>query len=70
MLNKMQGFADSEELLSFYRDLSLDKSRRSKENKFCLFVKGIGFLDGEKAYIYLNEKFGDWLWTTDKWITY
>ena len=58
MLNKMQGFADSEELIALYKDLSLDKSKRSKENKFCLFVKGIGFLDGEQAYIYLNEKFG------------
>ena len=58
MLNKMQGFADSEELLSLYRDLSLDKSKRSKDNKFCLFVVGIGFLDGEQAYSYLSAKFG------------
>lgn len=58
MLNKMKGFADSEELLALYKVLSLDKSKRSKENKFCLFVAGIGFLDGEQAYIYLNEKFG------------
>lgn len=58
MLNKMQGFADSEELITLYKDLTLDKSKRSKENMFCLFVVGVGFLDGEQAYIYLNEKFG------------
>lgn len=56
-LCKMQGYADNEELLSLYWELLSDEKKRSSENKFCLFVVGKGFMNGEETFQYLKEKF-------------
>lgn len=55
-MSEMTGYATHKELVDLLYKLCVMTEAERREQKFCLFVIGRGFLDGQEAYEYLMEK--------------
>ena len=55
-MSEMTGYATHKELVDLLYKLCVMTEAERREQKFCLFVIGRGFLDGQETYEYLMEK--------------